>query len=117
MIELLDVTSRRGMEGVMKLILKLFLRFIIFIVGIPITILYFALAFFGSIITGLGYIAGVFIFGLTLVFWAGGQFDVWYQVLVGFGLAFGIIFAPMWITESGGEALLTLKGHLDNLVI
>ena len=99
----------------MRFIGKLLLRIILFVIGIPITILYFALSFFGSIITGIGYIAGVALFGLTLILWITGQFEVWYQIVVAFGISLGVFLIPMWFTESGGEALLLLKGQLDHL--
>ena len=112
---LLDATSRGRLEVIMRFIGKLLLRIILFVIGIPITILYFALSFFGSIITGIGYIAGVALFGLTLILWITGQFEVWYQIVVAFGISLGVFLIPMWFTESGGEALLLLKGQLDHL--
>ncbi len=96
-----------------KLPVKLFIR----IIQIPLTIIYFILSFFGSVISGLGWLFGVMIFGATICFWAFGEFDSWYQVATAFVLSTAIVILPGWLTEFIGEGILFLKKALADFTI
>ena len=54
-------------------------------------------------------------FIITGVCWLFGQFNVWYQPLIGIGIAGGLAFIPVFVTYTGGDMILKLK-ELINMV-
>lgn len=89
---------------------KLLLKIIFGIIQIPLTIVYFALNIIGGILAGAGWIVGVIVFIITGICWLFGQFEVWYQPVIGIVIACLITFMPAVITELGGTAILKIKG-------
>lgn len=53
---------------------------------------------------------------ITAICWLFGQFDAWYQPLIGIVIAGIIAFAPVVITGFGGSAILKIKGLLHSVV-
>ena len=101
--------------NVAKTIGKLPLKALIKIIQIPLTVIYFILLFFGSVISGIGWLFGILVFGATICFWVFGEFDAWYQVAVALGLSVAIVILPGWLTEFVGEGILFLKKALSDL--
>ncbi|MCR5474683.1 MAG: hypothetical protein K6F28_05705 [Lachnospiraceae bacterium] len=101
--------------NVAKTIGKLPLKIIIKIIQILLTVIYFILSFFGSVISGIGWLFGVLVFGATICFWVFGEFDTWYQVATALGLSIAIVILPGWLTEFVGEGILFLKKALADL--
>ena len=109
-------TLRKGKKmNVAKTIGRLPLKALIKIIQIPLTIIYFILSFFGSVISGIGWLFGVLVFGATICFWIFGEFDTWYQVATALGLSVAIVILPGWLTEFVGEGILFLKKALADL--
>ena len=98
-------------------IIKIIIKPVIWLIQIPLTVIYFILSFFGSVISGLGWLFGVMIFGATICFWAFGEFDSWYQVATAFVLSTAIVILPGWLTEFIGEGILFLKKALSDIPI
>ena len=99
----------------MKTLGKLILKAFIAIIQIPLTVIYFILAFFGSVISGLGWLFGVLVFGAAICFWIFGEFDSNVQLIVTFGIATALVILPGWITNFLGEGILLLKRVLSGL--
>ena len=102
--------------SIVKRVIKNTIKAFIWLIQIPLTIIYFILSFFGSVISGLGWLFGVMIFGATICFWAFGEFDSWYQVATAFLLSTAIVILPGWLTEFIGEGILFLKRALADLL-
>ncbi len=110
--------SRKGLNmNIVKTLGKLPIKLFIRIIQIPLTIIYFILSFFGSVISGLGWLFGVMIFGATICLWAFGEFDSWYQVATALALSTAIVILPGWLTEFIGEGILFLKKALSDISI
>lgn len=101
--------------NIAKKIGRLPLKALIKIIQVPLTIIYFILSFFGSVISGIGWLFGVLVFGATICFWVFGEFDTWYQVAVALGLSVAIVILPGWLTEFVGEGILFLKKALISI--
>lgn len=88
---------------------KAILKGFIFVIQIPLTIIYFILSVCGGLISGLGWLFGVFVFGITIVLWVFGEFDTWYQIAVALAISTAIVALPGWITDFLGEGIMFLK--------
>ena len=99
----------------MKSIVKKLFKLIIFIIQIPLTIVYFVIGAAGSIMTGAGYFIGILLFGLALLLFVFGQFDNSRQMTVMLGVAGGLVILPEWITTFLAEGIIGIKGFLSNL--
>ena len=109
-------TFKKGKKmKIAKTIGRLPLKTLIRIIQIPLTVIYFILSFFGSVISGIGWLFGVLVFGATICFWVFGEFDTWYQVATALGLSVAIVILPGWLTEFVGEGILFLKKALAEL--
>lgn len=93
-----------------KLPLRLFIR----LIQIPLTVIYFVLSFFGSMISGIGWLFGVLVFGATICFWIFGELTG-IQIVVALGIATAIAILPGWLTDFIGEGILFLKKTLSDL--
>jgi len=98
------------------IILKLVMKLIIAIIQIPLTLIYFILNLIGSVLAGAGWIIGILVFVITAVCWLFGQFNAWYQPLIGIMIAGAVAFVPAMITDVGGSAILKIKGLLHSVV-
>ena len=98
------------------IILKLVMKLIIAIIQIPLTLLYFSLNLVGSVLAGTGWIIGILVFMIIAVCWLFGQFNAWYQPLIGIMIAGVVAFVPAKVTDLGGTAILKLKGLLHSVV-
>lgn len=98
------------------IILKLMMKLIIAIIQIPLTLLYFVLNLIGSVLTGTGWVIGIIVFIITTACWLFGQFNAWYQPLIGIMIAGAVAFIPAILTDFGGTAILKIKGMLHALV-
>ena len=98
------------------IILKLMMKMIIVIIQIPLTFLYFVLNLVGSVLAGTGWIIGIIVFMITAICWLFGQFNAWYQPLIGIAIAGFVAFAPVMITDYGGSAILKIKSLLHSIV-
>ena len=94
---------------------KLPLKTLIRIIQIPLTVIYFILSFFGSVISGIGWLFGVLVFGATICFWVFGEFNTWYQIATALGISVAIVILPGWLTDFIGEGILFLKKALSDL--
>lgn len=99
----------------MKTLGKLILKAFIAIIQIPLTVIYFIFAFFGSVISGLGWLFGVLVFGAAICFWIFGEFDSNVQLIATFGIATALVIIPGWITNFLSEGILLLKRVLSGL--
>lgn len=102
---------------VFKTMGSLVLKGFIFLIQIPLTIIYFIFSFCGGLISGLGWLFGTVVFGITIILWIFGQFDTWYQIAVALGISAAIVWAPGFITEFVGEGIMFLKRALNELAI
>jgi len=98
------------------IILKFMMKLIIALIQIPLTLLYFVLNLIGGIITGAGWIIGILIFMITAVCWIFGQFDVWFQPIIGIVIAGTVAFMPALITDFGGSIILKFKKLLQTMI-
>jgi len=96
--------------------LKLLLKIIFGIIQIPLTIVYFVLNIIGGILAGTGWIVGVIVFIITGICWLFGQFNAWYQPLIGIMIAGVVAFIPAMVTDLGGSAILKIKEILHSVV-
>jgi len=96
--------------------LKLLLKIIFGIIQIPLTIVYFVLNIIGGILAGAGWIVGVIVFIITGICWLFGQFNAWYQPLIGIMIAGVVAFIPAMVTDLGGSAILKIKEILHSVV-
>ena len=101
----------------MKRIGKALLKAFIFVIQIPLTVVYFVFSFLGGLISGAGWIFGTVVFGVTIILWIFGQFDTWYQIAVALGISAALVWAPGFITEFVGEGIMFLKRALNELAI
>lgn len=101
---------------IVKTLGKLPLKILIRIIQIPLTIIYFILSFFGSVISGIGWLFGVLVFGATICFWIFGEFTG-IQIAVALGIATAIAILPGWLTDFIGEGILFLKRALSDLTL
>ena len=92
------------------------IRALIRIIQIPLTVIYFILSFFGSVISGIGWLFGVLLFGATICFWIFGELTG-IQIAVALGIATAIVILPGWLTDFIGEGILFLKRALSDLSI
>ncbi len=92
------------------------IRALIRIIQIPLTVIYFILSFFGSVISGIGWLFGVLVFGATICFWIFGEFTV-IQIAVALGIATAIAILPGWLSDFIGEGILFLKRALSDLTL
>ncbi len=99
---------------IVKTLGKLPLRLIIRIIQIPLTVIYFVLSFFGSVISGIGWLFGVIVYGATICFWIFGELNG-YQIAVALAIATAIALLPGWLTDFIGEGILFLKRALSEL--
>lgn len=95
-----------------KLPLRLFIR----LIQIPLTIIYFVLSFFGSVISGIGWFFGVIVYGATICFWIFGELNG-VQIAVAFAIATAIAILPGFLTDFIGEGILFLKKALEDLTL
>lgn len=95
------------------IILKLLMKLIIAIIQIPLTLLYFVLILIGSVLAGAGWIIGILVFIITAVCWLFGQFNVWYQPLIGIIIAGAVAFVPAIVTDVSGSLILKIKSILQ----
>ena len=72
----------------------------------------FVLSFIGGVLAGAGWIIGVVVFVITGICWLFGQFDYWYQPIIGIVISITCAFVPGIITDVGGTSILKLKGIL-----
>ncbi len=98
-----------------KTLVKMPLKLIIWLIQIPLTVIYFILSFFGGVISGIGWLFGVLVFGATICFWLFGEFDSWIQIAVAFGISVAIMLLPGWLTDFIGEGILFLKKAMSDL--
>lgn len=96
---------------------KTILRAFIWLIQIPLTIIYFVFSFLGSVISGMGWLFGTAVFGVTIILWIFGQFDTWYQIATALGISAAIVWAPGFIVDFVGEGILFLKMALSELSI
>ena len=101
----------------LKKIGKMLLRGVIAVIQIPLTIIYFIFSFLGSIISGMGWLFGTAVFGVTIVLWVFGEFDTWYQVATALAISTAIVWAPGFIIDFVGEGILFLKMALAELSV
>ena len=99
----------------MKRIGKILLKGFITIIQIPLTVIYFIFSFLGSLISGMGWLFGTAVFGVTIVLWVFGEFDTWYQVATALAISASIVWAPGFIVEFVGEGIIFLKMALSEL--
>ena len=99
----------------MRIIVKLVLKVFIFIVQIPLTIIYFIAGALGSLLSGAGWLIGILLFGLALLLYVFGEFDSSRQMAVMLGVAAGLVILPEWITTLLTEGILGIKGFLSGL--
>lgn len=92
---------------------RLLLKIIVGIIQIPLTILYFVLNLIGGVLSGAGWIFGVIVFMITGICWLFGQFDIWYQPLIGIAVSLVLCFFPSFITEVCSIMVLIIKGKLN----
>lgn len=95
------------------IILKLLMKLIIAIIQIPLTLLYFVLNLIGSVLAGAGWIIGILVFIITAVCWLFGQFNAWYQPLIGIIIAGAVAFVPAIVTDVSGSLILKIKSILQ----
>lgn len=96
---------------------KTILRAFIWLIQIPLTIIYFVFSFLGSVIFGMGWLFGTAVFGVTIILWIFGQFDTWYQIATTLGISAAIVWAPGFIVDFVGEGIMFLKMALSELSI
>lgn len=65
---------------------------------------------------GAGWIVGIIVFVITAVCWLFGQFNAWYQPVIGIMIAVGICFLPIVLTDFGSSAILKIKGLLHSVI-
>ena len=95
-----------------KLPLRLFIR----LIQIPLTVIYFVLSFFGSVISGIGWLFGVIVYGATICFWIFGELNG-VQIAVAFAIATAIAVLPGFLTDFIGEGILFLKKALEDFTL
>ena len=96
---------------------KTILRAFIWLIQIPLTIIYFVFSFLGSVISRMGWLFGTAVFGVTIILWIFGQFDTWYQIATALGISAAIVWAPGFIVDFVGEGIMFLKMALSELSI
>ena len=101
----------------MKRIGKILLKGFITIIQIPLTIIYFIFSFLGSVISGMGWLFGTAVFGVTIILWIFGEFNTWYQVATALAISATIVWAPGFIVDFVGEGIMFLKMALSELTI
>ena len=101
----------------LKKIGKLILKGVIAIIQIPLTIIYFIFSFLGSVISGMGWLFGTAVFGVTIILWVFGEFDTWYQIVTALAISAAIVWAPGFIVDFVGEGIMFLKMALSELTV
>ena len=101
----------------LKLTGKTMLRVLIWFVQIPLTIIYFVFSFLGGVISGMGWLFGTAVFGVTIILWIFGEFETWYQIVTALAISATIVWAPGFITDFVGEGVLFLKRALSELTL
>lgn len=69
----------------------------------------------GGVLSGAGWIAGIVVFMITGICWLFGQFDAWYQPMIGIGISGAVAFMPTLITDFSGSVILKIKGLLHTV--
>ena len=106
-----------GTEGVlaMRIIIKILLKLIVFIVQIPLTIAYFVIGIVGSLLKGAGWLTGIILFGLALLLFVFREFDSTRQMMVMIGVAAGLMILPEPVTIFLTEGILNIKDFMSGL--
>ena len=99
-----------------KKMIKFLMKVIIGIIQVPLTLLYIVFNFIGGVLAGAGWIAGIIVFIITAICWLFGQFNVWYQPVIGIIIAAGICFFPIVLTDFGSSTILKIKGLLNSVI-
>ena len=99
----------------MKIILKILLKLIVFIIQIPLTIAYFVIGIIGSLLKGAGWITGILLFSFALLLLVFREFDSTKQMLTVIGIAMGLVIIPEPVTIFLTEGILTIKDFVGGL--
>jgi hypothetical protein len=95
--------------------LKVLLRILIWIIQIPLTVIYFVFGLIGSISTGLGWWLGGIIYTITIILCVFRQFNSTKEIIIAFAVATALSFLPRFITEFVCDKILKVKEFLDGL--
>ena len=68
-------------------------------------------------ISGMGWLFGTAVFGVTIILWVFGEFDTWYQVVTALGISAVIVWSPGFIVDFVGEGIMFLKMALSELTV
>ncbi len=99
----------------MKIIVKILLKLIVFIIQIPLTIAYFTIGIIGSLLKGAGWISGILLFGFALLLFVFREFDSTRQMIVVMGVAAGLMILPEPVTIFLTEGILSIKDFVGGL--
>ena len=99
----------------MKIIVKLLLKLIVFIIQIPLTIAYFVIGILGSLLKGAGWLTGILLFGFALLLFVFREFDSTKQMMVMLGVAAGLVIIPEPVTMFLTEGILVIKDFIGGL--
>ena len=99
----------------MKIIVKLLIKLIVFIIQIPLTIAYFFIGILGSLLKGAGWLTGILLFGFALLLFVFREFDSTKQMMVMLGVAAGLVIIPEPVTMFLTEGILSIKDFIGGL--
>ncbi len=99
----------------MKIIVKLLLKLIVFIIQIPLTIAYFVIGILGSLLKGAGWLTGILLFGFALLLFVFREFDSTKQMMVMLGVAAGLVIIPEPVTMFITEGILSIKDFIGGI--
>lgn len=100
-----------------KMIGKEIIKLLVFVVQIPLSIVYFVLSFAGAVISGLGWLFGALLFVIALVLCIFQEFDSWRQAASIFVVAAICAVLPQIICIYGCEWILRIKSILADAVL
>ncbi len=99
----------------MKIIVKILLKLIVFIIQIPLTIAYFVIGILGSLLKGAGWLTGILLFGFALLLFVFREFDSTKQMMIMLGVAAGLVIIPEPVTMFLTEGILSIKDFIGGL--
>ena len=99
----------------MRIVIKLLLKLIVFIIQIPLTIAYFVIGIVGSLLKGAGWLTGIILFGLALLLFVFREFDSTRQMMVMIGVAAGLMILPEPVTIFLTEGILSIMDFMSGL--
>lgn len=100
---------------IVKFIVRLFIKGIVFLIQIPLTIAYFVIGILGSLVKGAGWLTGMVLFGLALILFIFREFDSTRQMLIMLGIAAGLVIIPEPVTMFLTKGILSIKDFIGNL--